>query len=58
MDATTIKTYGIYGVNIHDTKISWVQENSKQRNNALIAVLHLKVTVRPSTRSIQALKQK
>ena len=40
-----------YGVNIHDTKMSYVQENSKQRNSALIAVLHLKVTVRPSTQS-------
>ena len=29
-----------YGVNIHDTKISHVQVNSKQRISALIAVLH------------------
>ena len=40
-----------YGVNIHDTKISYVQVNSKQKNSALIAVLNLKVTVKPSTRS-------
>ena len=32
---------GGYGVNIHDTKISYVQENSMQRNSALIAVLSL-----------------
>ena len=38
---------GGYGVNIHDTKISHVQV--KQRNSALIAVLHLKVTLRTST---------
>ena len=32
-------------------KISYIQVNSKQRNSALIAVFHLKITVRPSTRS-------
>ena len=30
---------GGYGVNIHDTKISYVRENSKQRNSALISFL-------------------
>ena len=38
-----------YCVNINDTKISYIQVNSKQRNSILIAVLHLKFTVRPST---------
>ena len=33
---------GGYGVNVHDTEISYVQEYSKQKNSALIAVLHLK----------------
>ena len=30
-----------YGVNIHVTKISYIQVNSKQRNIALIAVFYL-----------------
>ena len=34
-------------MNIHDSKIEYVQENSNQRKGALIAVLHLKVTVTP-----------
>ena len=42
---------GGYGVNIHDTKMSFIQVNSKQRNNTLIVVLHFKVTLRPSTQS-------
>ena len=50
LEIVNIKKGG-YGVNIHDTKISYVQVNTMQKNSALIAVLHLKVTVRPSTRS-------
>ena len=40
-----------YGVNIHDTKIPHIQVNSKHRKSYLIAVLHHKVTMRPSTRT-------
>ena len=38
-----------YCVKIHDAKKNLVYVNSKQRNITLIAVLHLKVTVRLST---------
>ena len=42
---------GEYGVDILDIKFPNLQVHSKQRNSAFIAVLHLKVTLRPSTRS-------
>ena len=38
---------GGHGVNIPDTKISYMPVNSKQRNSALIAILHFKFTMRP-----------
>jgi hypothetical protein len=38
-----------YGVNVHKTKSQSIQGNTKQWNNAFIVVLHLEVTMRPST---------
>jgi len=40
-----------YGVNVHETKSQSIQGNTKQWNNAFIVVLHLEVTMRPSTKS-------
>jgi len=39
-----------YGVNVHETK-SQLIHGKKQWNNAFIVVLHLEVTMRPSTMS-------
>jgi hypothetical protein len=38
-----------YGVNVHETKSQSIRGNTKQWNNAFIVVLHLEVTMRPST---------
>jgi hypothetical protein len=40
-----------YGVNVHETKSHSIQGNKKKWNNAFIVVLHLEVTMRPSTKS-------
>ena len=38
-----------YGVNAHETKSLQIHGRTKQWNNAFIVVLHLEVTMRPST---------
>ena len=40
-----------YRVNVHERKSQSIQGNTKQWNNAFIVVLHLEVTMRPSTKS-------
>ena len=43
-----------YGVNAHETKSLQIHGKIKQWNNAFIVVLHLEVTMRPSTMSFNA----
>lgn len=49
------KKEGIWCINSWNKILTRTRQNPKQRNNTFIAVLHLKVTVRPSTRSNSSL---
>jgi hypothetical protein len=40
-----------YGVNVHETKSQFIHGKTKPWNNVFIVVLHLEVSMRPSTTS-------